>query len=70
MGQFNFLTLITLKFLNKTNALSNSQHGFGSAKYTSTALYEFYNNLINYTDDRECPICIFCEFIYGIPPIL
>lgn len=24
-------------------------------------LYEFYDNLINYKDDGECPVGIFCD---------
>lgn len=46
---------------NENREYKTSQHGFRSKKSTITALYEFYDNLINYIDDYDINrICLKC----------
>lgn len=48
-------------FLNKYDTITNSQHGFRKGKSTSTALINFYNELIKGIDQHKFAIGIFCD---------
>lgn len=48
-------------FLDKNNILNNQQHGFRVNRSTNTAMYSFYNQIIEYVDSGECPAAIFCD---------
>ena len=50
-----------MNFLDKNNILSNNQHGFRSNKSTQTAMYDFYEKVIEYIEAGECPVGIFCD---------
>lgn len=48
-------------FLNKHKIIADSQHGFRKSKSTSTALVEFYIQLLRSIERRQTPIGIFCD---------
>lgn len=50
-----------LCFINKHNILNSTQHGFRSGKSTQSALLHFYNTLVNFINDGECPAAVFCD---------
>lgn len=58
--EYAFLNRL-MKFLEKNNILTENQHGFRSNKSTHTAVYAFYERLIEYIEAGECPVGVFCD---------
>nr|CAH7713808.1 unnamed protein product [Callosobruchus chinensis] len=50
-----------LGYLEKHSIFPNNQHGFMNNRFTNTALYLFYERLVSFIEDGECPIGIFCD---------
>nr|CAI5825776.1 unnamed protein product [Callosobruchus analis] len=49
------------QFLLKHNVYSKNQHGFVSKKSTNTAIHSYYEIIVRYIEDGECPVGIFCD---------
>nr|CAH7732560.1 unnamed protein product [Callosobruchus chinensis] len=50
-----------LAFTEKYNIFSKNQHGFLSGKSTNTAVHSYCETLIQYIEQGECPVGIFCD---------
>lgn len=48
-------------FLNKFEIITHLQHGFRKGKSTSTALINFYNEVLEHIEQRRTPISLFCD---------
>nr|CAH7719666.1 unnamed protein product [Callosobruchus chinensis] len=58
--EYGFLHRL-LGYLEKHSIFSNNQHGFMNNRSTSTALYSFYERIVSFIEDGECPVGIFCD---------
>lgn len=52
---------ILMDYLNSHAILSENQHGFRGGRSTETALFQFYNRLVEFLDAGECPVGVFCD---------
>lgn len=50
-----------LNFLNCFEILDDRQHGFCQDKSVSTALFSFYNQIIEDMENGGCPVAVFCD---------
>nr|CAH7756516.1 unnamed protein product [Callosobruchus chinensis] len=48
-------------FLQRFNILSKYQHGFRKDRSTSTALFSFYDEIVQFIEAGESPAAIFCD---------
>lgn len=60
MFEYCFLNRL-LSYLNSKGILSDYQHGFRTNRSTLSAINYFYDKLISYIENGECPIGIFCD---------
>lgn len=58
--EYAYLSRLT-PFLNKYDMLTDNQHGFCKNRSTHTAMYAFYEKLVEYIEAGECPVGIFCD---------
>ena len=58
--EYGILNRIT-SFIDKFKLIPDEQHGFRKMKSTSTAINEFYMNIMSELDKKRYPIGIFCD---------
>lgn len=58
--EYSYLARL-LQFIEKYGIITENQHGFRENRSTSTAMYSFYDKLIEHIEAGECPIGIFCD---------